>query len=37
MNRQKLNINGIGIQIEDHETVGSAILFIHYGEANLRM
>lgn len=37
MNRQKLNIQGVGIQIEDSETAAPAILFIHYGGSNLRM
>lgn len=37
MNQQKPVISGVGIQIEDHGGAGEAVLFLHYGGANLRM
>lgn len=37
MHAQKLDIRGIGIQIEDHGGSGEAIVFIHHGGSNLRM
>ncbi|MFC2082531.1 alpha/beta fold hydrolase [Candidatus Bipolaricaulota bacterium] len=37
MHQQKLTISGVGIQVEDHDGAEEAIIFLHYGGANLRM
>jgi len=37
MEKQKLSIQGVGIQVEDHGESGEAVLFIHHGGSNLRM
>jgi pimeloyl-ACP methyl ester carboxylesterase len=37
VNHQKLRTNGIGIQVEDHGSAEQAVLFLHFGGANLRM
>jgi 2-succinyl-6-hydroxy-2,4-cyclohexadiene-1-carboxylate synthase len=37
MHAKKLDVHGVGIQVEDHGEPGEAIVFIHHGGSNLRM
>jgi len=37
MNEEKVSVNGVDIQIEDHGGAGQVIVFIHHGGSNLRM
>ena len=37
MRAEKLMVDGVGIQVEDHGGAGTPVFLIHYGGANLRM